>query len=312
MSEIVLLDGGMGQELIRRSSLPPHPLWSAEVMLREPHLVRDIHVDMIRAGARVITVNAYSVTRDRLDVKGGKPGDFERLQDTACRLAREARDEAGEDVAIAGCLPPLHNSYRPDQVDPVEVTEPIYREIAERQAESVDLFLAETLNSGEQARGAILGAQGLGRPIWVALTPDDRANGRLRGGETLAEAVAVIADLPVDTLFVNCGLPEAVQAMVPALQATGLPWGAYANGFSAIPDSFVAGDGVTADLLSARGDVTPEVYAALALGWAEAGAAVVGGCCEIGPAHIAAVARSLREAGFTPVRPAGLPEAALP
>ncbi|REJ69514.1 MAG: homocysteine S-methyltransferase, partial [Proteobacteria bacterium] len=36
--KITLLDGGLGQELVKRSSAPPHPLWSTKVMLDEPHL----------------------------------------------------------------------------------------------------------------------------------------------------------------------------------------------------------------------------------------------------------------------------------
>ncbi len=79
MRRITLLDGGMGQELIKRSPAEPTPLWSARVMLDYPELVKEVHLENIRAGARVITVNAYSVTRDRLEREGF--GDrFEELQ----------------------------------------------------------------------------------------------------------------------------------------------------------------------------------------------------------------------------------------
>jgi len=33
------------------------------------------------------------------------------------------------------------------------------------------------------------------------------------------------------------------------------------------------------------------------MGWVNQGATIVGGCCEVGPAHITEVARRLREAG---------------
>ena len=52
MADIVLLDGGMGQELIHRSS-NKHPRdWSATYLMEEPDLVRRLHLDFIRAGAR--------------------------------------------------------------------------------------------------------------------------------------------------------------------------------------------------------------------------------------------------------------------
>lgn len=57
MSNITLLDGGMGQELLRRSKRPATPMWSADIMLNEPNLVSDLHYDFIQAGASVITLN---------------------------------------------------------------------------------------------------------------------------------------------------------------------------------------------------------------------------------------------------------------
>jgi homocysteine S-methyltransferase len=35
------------------------------------------------------------------------------------------------------------------------------------------------------------------------------------------------------------------------------------------------------------------------MGWVGQGATIVGGCCEVGTAHIAALAQALRDAGHT-------------
>ena len=53
------------------------------------------------------------------------------------------------------------------------------------------------------------------------------------------------------------------------------------------------------DALSPRRDLGPEAYAGFALGWVDQGATIVGGCCEVGPAHITELARALRAAGHT-------------
>ena len=298
MSRITLLDGGMGQELIRRSPAKPTPLWSARVMLDYPDLVRQVHLENIRAGARVITVNAYSATRDRLEREGF--GDrFEELQRTACELALRARDESGEEVTIAGCLPPLFWSYRPDLVRPATETEPIYAEIAALQAPHVDLILCETMCAGEESLGAARGAAATGKPVWVAWTVDDADGARLRSGETLAEADAMLDGLPVAARLVNCSKPEAVDQALPGLAALGGPargcCGAYANGFTEIAAPFEPG--TTVERLSAREDLGPVAYADFAMGWVDQGATIVGGCCEVGPAHIAELARRLTAAG---------------
>ena len=294
MSRITLLDGGMGQELIKRSPAEPTPLWSARVMLDYPELVKQVHLENIRAGARVIIVNAYSATRDRLEPNGF--GDrFEELQRRACELALRARDASGEDVTIAGCLPPLYWSYRSDLVRPAAETEPIYAEIAALQAPHVDLILCETMCAGEESLGAVRGAAVTGKPVWVAWTVDDADGARLRSGETLAEADAMLDGLPVAARLVNCSKPEAVDQAVPGLVAMGGPVGAYANGFIEIAAPFEPG--TTVKRLSARKDLGPATYADFAMGWIGQGATVVGGYCEVGPAHIAELARRLTAAG---------------
>ena len=51
MSEITLLDGGMGQELVHRAGDNPTPLWSTRVMIDNPGMVADVHRDFTAAGA---------------------------------------------------------------------------------------------------------------------------------------------------------------------------------------------------------------------------------------------------------------------
>jgi len=51
------------------------------------------------------------------------------------------------------------------------------------------------------------------------------------------------------------------------------------------------------EALAARHDLGPAAYARFAMGWIAQGATIVGGCCEIGPSHIAELARQIRGAG---------------
>ena len=57
--------------------------------------------------------------------------------------------------------------------------------------------------------------------------------------------------------------------------------------------------GGTVDTLIAREDVTPDAYADFVMGWVEKGATIVGGCCEVGPAHISEINNRLKAAGHT-------------
>ncbi len=291
--DIVLLDGGVGQELYRRSTRPAAPLWSVQVMMDEPELVEAVHRDFIAAGARIVTLNTYTATPHRL-AREGKPEMFEALHRAAAAAAAAARDSSGEDVRLAGCLPPLVGSYRPDLTPPEEACLADYRRIVAAQADHVDLFLCETMLSAAEARAATTAAHESGRPVWTALSVDDGDGTRLRSGEAVADGARAAIDAGAEAVLINCSSPEAVTQALPALAATGAPFGAYANGFVSVG---ALQPGGTVEVLEARDDLDPARYAGHAMGWVAAGAAIVGGCCEIGPAHIAALGRQLTAEG---------------
>lgn len=294
--KIVLLDGGMGQELIRRSPDAVTALWGGAVLRDHPKLVQALHEEFLQAGARIITLNAYSLTHGRLSANGAQEM-FADLQDSACELASEALSASGGAGRIAGCLPPLNASYRADSSPDPEEAALEFAEIVAAQEPSVDLFIIETMSSIDEARGALLGTVATELPIWLGLSVMDDDGTKMRSGEPLEEAIEALRDHPgLEAILVNCSRPEAVDQSMPILAASGVVFGAYANGFTHITDDYNPGS--TVEKLSARKDLGPEAYADFALGWVEAGASIVGGCCEVGPAHIAEMARRLRAAGY--------------
>ncbi len=295
MKNVVLTDGGMGQELLRRFGKEPTPLWSARVLIDEPDLVRELHADFIEAGARVITINTYAATPERLE-RDGASGLFKTLQRRGIELAKAARDSAGHEVRIAGCLPPLFGSYAPRLRSSFEDTLATYRQIVAEQADHVDLILCETMASAEEGLAAATAAAESGLPIWVSWTLEDSFEGaRLRSGETIAEAAAAIALIKTEARLINCSKPEVISSGLGDLIATGGAVGAYANGFTSVS---ALKHGGTVDVLEARRDLGPDSYADFATGWVDRGAAIVGGCCEVGPEHIAVLYERLLKSGY--------------
>jgi S-methylmethionine-dependent homocysteine/selenocysteine methylase len=288
----IILDGGMGRELWRRGVEIPPTLWSANALLVAPQIVQQVHEDYIAAGADIITLNNYSLVPAALAAVGLEAR-LDALLADALRLASRARDRAGRrGVRIAGALPPLANSYRADLVPPFAVALPIYRRLAAALADGVDLFLCETMASAAEARTAATAAGETGRPVWVAWSLHDDASGRLRSGESVAEAVAALADLPIDAFLFNCSTPESIAVALPLLRRlTDRPIGAYANAFRPVPEEWdMARDG----LLALRDDISPAAYAAMVQDWEAGGATIFGGCCGIGPDHIACLAAGNR------------------
>jgi S-methylmethionine-dependent homocysteine/selenocysteine methylase len=285
----VLLDGGIGQEIMKRTSGPEGTSWPPLILVDQPEVVLAVHDDYIQAGSRVITTNSYTTTRLRLEPAG--LGDrFEELNRAAGELAVQARERSGHAILIAGSLSPQEGSYRVERALSLNDTVALYREQAELLAPYVDLFLCETMASAEEARAAASGAASLGKPVWVAWTLEDHGSPRLRSGESVAEAGRALDGLPVSAFLANCCSPESITAAMPALTALGTA-GGYANGFIAIPERWSeTGGGI--DRLGTR-NIDPDTYLGHVAAWLDAGARIVGGCCEIGPAHIARLNEAL-------------------
>ena len=294
--EITILDGGMGQELLKRSQREVTPLWSTQVMLDEPEIVREVHIDFIKAGARVITLNAYTMTPERL-ARDAQLEDFEKLQLAAISAATSARNEAGiAGVKIAGCLPPLVASYKSELAPGFDKMLESYAKIVEIQAPHVDVFLCETMSSIAEAKAALLSAKASGLPVWVSLSVQDNDKSVLRSGESLVDAIAMLEECGADAKLLNCSKPESIAASWSNMNADNGITGAYANGFTSV-DSLQAGG--TVKSLESRSDLGPAAYAEHAMQWAKDGATLIGGCCEVGPAHIAELSKRFAAEGYT-------------
>ena len=289
---LILLDGGMGQELINRKASGQGVLWSAKALFDAPEAVQAVHEDYIRAGADIITTNSYACIRNNFEPEGlaHRLGEMNRL---SADLAHRARDNCGKPVLIAGSMGPQNGSYRPDLVGSYEETEALYIEQAGFLAPHVDLFICETMSCIREARAAVSAATATGKPVWLSWSIEDSGAPNLRSGEPLRDAWADIADAGVSAVFINCSPPEAIGRVLPDLvNISDVPVGAYANAFTPIPEKWdFHGDEA---IPPSRTDVTARAYAEHAAQWLAAGARIIGGCCEVGPAHIAQIHQSLR------------------
>jgi S-methylmethionine-dependent homocysteine/selenocysteine methylase len=284
---ITVLDGAMGTELkARGASVPDYrsSIWSAMALLHDPDTVAQVHRDYLRAGADVITVNNYAVVPNLL-AREGLEDRLEELTTTACRIAASARAASGRGaVRIAGSLPPLDTTYRPDLVPGDDVLDATYLRIARTLAGEVDLVIAETLTTVREAVAAARAAAACGLGLWVSWNLCLDAP-RLRGGETLTAGVRALEAWPVAGFLVNC-VPTGLvpPALAELRRATRKPIGAYANACESAPDQ------QSLDSLAFTA-LTAEQYVAASEAWVAAGATLIGGCCDTGPPIIAALAR---------------------
>ena len=285
-----ILDGGMGQELVKRARHKLTPLWSADVLRDHPNLVVDVHRDFIKAGADVITLSSYAATPCRL-AKYNRQDEFKVLQEAAINAARQACDDIKQSPLIAGTLPPLPGSYRPSERLTFKSSQEEYQQIAEQQYKHVDLFLCETMASIEEACISTSVAMKSGLPVWTSFTVNETNGSYLRSGEPINEAAKAVLAEGASALLINCSPPEATSQALVELAPHSVSFGAYANGFVSV-ETYQGH--ATVEVLKSREEINPQTYAEFAKEWLSMGATILGGCCEIGPEHIAEI-NNLRE-----------------
>lgn len=286
MTELTVIDGGMGGELQLRSG-KTGGLWSAQALVDAPDLVREVHEDYVSAGAEVIITNTYSTIPSYL-AKSGLADRWLELAGTAGQIARDVADAAEHDVLVAGSLPPLSESYRWDLVPADDNAQPLYTELAAALLPYVDVYVCETMSCVREAVNAVSAARqvaGGNKPVWVAWTLAEQPGGGLRSGESIADAVAALRPYDVDAFLFNCTTPEAISVGLEELgQLTDKPTGAYPN-LLHIPAGWTLDNNVRAG----RSEMSIEDFLAFTDSWQAKGASMIGGCCGIGPEFIRAL-----------------------
>ncbi len=293
--DVLLIDGGIGTEIERRGVTMDSDAWCGVANKTYPDVIRTVHEDYIRAGAEVITANTFATARHVLEA-AGLAGEVQVLNNTAVKLAREARDSVAQHpVWIAGSMsstPAFRQNGLPDD----EQAAANYREQAGLLAEAgVDLIIAEMMSHTKNACLVVNAALATGLPVWVGFSAEvDR-----QSGEVLPWGVTRAKTPPGD-------LGEAIKAVMEpgAVRVMGIMH-TKLNDFDAAlsflrqrwsgPTMAYAESGLwESPSWKFVGVASPEEYAQAALEWVAAGVRIVGGCCGIGPEHISELRRRLR------------------
>jgi methionine synthase / methylenetetrahydrofolate reductase(NADPH) len=282
---VIVADGGMGALI---TSAVPRLRCPEEANIRAPEAVVSLHVGYIKAGAELIETNTFGANRRKL-ASQYLENEFEAINSTAARLAREAREISGKEVFIGGSIGPLGELGDL----PVNERAKVFAEQATvLEGRGADVFVIETFFDLEELETAIAAVQDVSiLPIVALLTFDEEA-------ETLAgvgarQAAQRLAALDVAAIGANHGAgPQAALAALEQMGQDGRPLVAMPN----IGLASLAGGRVIYP------HATPEYFAEFAAQARALGARIIGGCCGTTPAEITAIADAV-EKGREPAAP---------
>jgi homocysteine S-methyltransferase len=284
----LILDGGLSNQLKDQGCDLSGALWSARLLADDPAQLTAAHAAYLRAGARVLITGSYQASFEGFARRGiGRAAAAWLFRDSV-RLARSAARTVPERVWVAASVGPYGavladgSEYRGRYGLSVAELTRFHRPRIEALAEAgPDLLALETVPDATEAEALLRAAEGCGLPVWLSYTIAGEAT---RAGQPLDEAFALAAgNDQVIAAGVNCCEPHEVTAAVECAAAiTGKPVVAYPN------------SGETWDPRGRRWQGPPTFTPELALTWHRAGAHLIGGCCRVGPHHIARLTTLLR------------------
>ena len=285
-----ILDGGMGQELLARGMKPNGTLWSANALLKDEYhqLLLDTHLDFIKSGAEIIVTTTFTTRRLRL--RDNKIEDkFEYLNIKAGEIAKKAKD-LNPHILVAGGLPPQYLTYEEDTRPDEEIKENFYEQ-ASLLNPFVDFFYFDVLSSVKEFKLAIEAVKSFGKPYLIGAHISEGVN--LPSGEKISEIILNINHKNLLGLILSCVSPENYALNLNEIKNLGVPFGFKLNGFKTTkPDEGYTNNynksktGNPNEFLGKREDLTPENLGLIIKKFKEAGATILGGCCETRPAHI--------------------------
>ena len=286
---MVILDGGLSNALVARGHDLSDDLWTASLLRDSPEEIAAVHRAYFDAGAEVATTASYQASVPGFVRAGLSVAEAEALLRRSVTVAREVRDAVadGRRLLVAASVGPYGavladgSEYRGRYgLSPARLRDFHRPRLEVLASAGPDLLAVETVPDADEAEVLAGLLDEIGLPAWVSYSVDGP---RTRAGQPLADAFAVLASCSVLVgAGVNCCAPDDVlPALEVAREVTGLPGVAYPN----------SGQGWDSGTHTWSGDTSYDV--GLAPDWVAAGAAYVGGCCQVGPDDIAALARVL-------------------
>ena len=288
-NELVILDGGVGTELQKRG-IEMDESWCGTAS-RNTEILKQVHLDYIKAGAQVITTNTYASSRLLLDAAGvGK--DFEEINLKAISAAKAARDEVSDDILIAGSLshryPIAHGDMQSNAT--IQFEQSVLQEATDEMANILvengcDLILLEMMYHPDRIQTVFESAKKTNKPIWAGFSTRRTENGDILSltdtvDVPFREIVKIVKDYEIDAVGIMHTDVNIISDSIKIIREI------YDGTILVYPDS---GGWVSPNWIFDK-VIKPHELKARASEWAKEGVQILGGCCGLSPEHIQAVA----------------------
>jgi homocysteine S-methyltransferase len=293
---IAIVDGALATELEQRGCDLNDDLWSARILMDQPELIRQVHLDYFHAGADFAITASYQATIEGFSRRGLSRDDSLALMKKSVKLAQDARDEFWSNEnnragrirpLIAGSVGPYGafladgSEYRGDYNLTEQELIDFHRPRVEALiASGADLLACETIPCFIEAQALTkLLREFPDTSAWFCFSARDGEH--ISNGERIVDCAAWLDNVPqAAAVGINCTSPLHIPSLIREMKkGTSKPIVVYPN----------SGEVYDAKTNSWHGETSCEAFGSQSKIWHENGARLIGGCCRTTPAHIAEV-----------------------
>jgi homocysteine S-methyltransferase len=300
----LVIDGALATELERRGCDLNDDLWSAKILLEQPQMVKQVHLDYFKAGADCAITASYQATLEGFARRGLGRKDAIDLIQRSVKLAREARDEFWADPSnragrakpfVAASVGPYgafladgseyRGNYGLSKKDLMDFHRPRMQALIDA---GPDLLACETIPCLIEVQAAAdLLKEFPTITAWMSFSARDEKH--ISEGQLFADCVRHLEGHPqIAAIGLNCTSPIYVPSLVrEGKKSTEKPILVYPN----------SGETYDADRNDWNGDPVLDSFGERARAWYEAGARLIGGCCRTTPEDIRVIASWARSSG---------------
>lgn len=300
--EVMILDGALATELEMHGCNLDDPLWSARVLLDNPDLIYQVHLDYFYAGSDCAITASYQATVDAFSKRGIEVNDALELIKKSVYLARRARDnfwrEEGAHIKkrpkplVAASVGP-YGAFLADGSEYVgnygvtdETLETFHRARINALIEAgADLLAFETIPSLQEAKViSCLLTEFPHTYAWLTFTVKNERE--ISDGSLLEECVHMLEDnKQIAAIGMNCSPVSVITGAITNLAAhTKKPIIVYPN----------SGETYDPETNKWHGLKSCDRFDTKSEEWFQAGARIIGGCCRTTPHHIKELSKKWR------------------
>ncbi|KAH7516536.1 homocysteine S-methyltransferase 1 [Ziziphus jujuba] len=304
-----VVDGGFATQLERHGASINDPLWSALCLIKQPHLIKQVHLEYLQAGADVLVTSSYQATLPGFLSKGFSIDEGELLLKRSVKLAVEARDsfwdaieatpKHGYNRALIAASIGSYGAYLADGSEysgnyGPKVTLDKLKDFHRRRLQILveagpDLLAFETIPNKLEAQACVelLEEENIEMPSWICFSSVDGENAP--SGESFKECLEIINKSDrVHAVGINCAPPHFIENLICKFREI------TDKLIVVYPNSGEIWDGRAKRWLPSK-CFDDDKFECFSRRWRDSGASLIGGCCRTTPSTIERISKALKQ-----------------